>query len=312
MKKFIYTLIFLLLLVSSVILVRSNKTVSYKADTSTKDKMINTTVLLDRSNKKKEEKEAEEKAKEEAEKEAKAKEEARQKEIARLEKIEEEKRKAAAKTTQVVRETEVVGSRASGLITDNNVNQKEESVTPQIETPKEIKVVANSEKRVFDGAKFYDRLMSSYGTDCCRANNYTDEEKERGLAVLGLGLTASGYQFKYKDIWFNAGSYGNVRMVAADHAGQIDFPLGTIVKITEKMDDGSYQSMNAIVIDRGDNNIGLDPKENGRKRRIFDLVSENMLAAESFGVHNQIDVEVLHTGTKEDLYNIRHYGRLVG
>lgn len=319
MKKFIYSLVTLLLIVPVAVFAinKNGKKIEYKTNTSTSTKMIKTTLLIDHSNKKREE---EEKAKQE-ELQKKKEEEERKKEVARLEKIEEEKKKKAEATTKAVTETEIISSRQQVTISDDqeiknaNVNQSEGASNT---------VTSNSEKRVFEGAKFYDRYMSSYGTDCCASTAYKEKRKSQGLtefptedeilektlAGVGLGLTASGYQFKYKDVWFNAGSYGMVRMVAADHYGQYDFPLGTVVKITEKMTDGSETEMKAIVIDRGDYNIGLDDKPNGKHRRIFDLVSETTLAAKNYGVHNWITVEVLHVGTKEDLYNIRHYGHL--
>ena len=123
------------------------------------------------------------------------------------------------------------------------------------------------------------------------------EAERKTLAGVGLGVTSSGYQFKYKDIWFNAGSYGMVRMVASDY----NFPIGTIVKIK---DNNTGEEYKAIVLDRGDRNIGLDSKY------IFDLVSETTIAARYYGIHRNIDVEVLHVGTRSDLKNIQNYGHL--
>ncbi len=285
MKKYIYILnIMLIALIPVTILVNGkDETIKYKTDATTQTKMVKTTVFLENAKEAVKAKQIEE---EEKKKEEEAKEAEKKEEVAKLEKIEEQKRIEAAKTVTPVKTQEVVSSRAGG---------SGEQVT---------NVVSNSDKRVFQGAKFYNRKMSSYGTDCCRANNYTDEEKSRGLGALGLGMTAIGYQMTFRNIYFNAGGYGNVRMVAADHAGKLDFPLATIVKITEKMDDGSYTSFNAIVLDRGDKNIGLDSKY------IFDLVSESQVAARRWGVHGDIEVEVLKLGTVEDQRRIRNYGHL--
>ena len=309
MKKFIYAFIMLIVIVPVLVFVmpKESNEVKYNTNTSTKAKMINTTVLISQSNKKKEEKEAEEKKRKEEEEEKKREEEeARQKEIKRLEKIEEEKKKKAAATTKAVTETEVISSRQQAS-NDSGQSQIGETKT----------ITANSEKRVFEdtngsgSAKFYDRNMSSYGTDCCASKAYkndrisqgltpfpSEEEKnKKTLAGVGLGVTSSGYQFKYKDIWFNAGSYGMVRMVASDY----NFPIGTIVKIKDNNIGEEYK---AIVLDRGDRNIGLDSKY------IFDLVSETTIAARYYGIHRNIDVEVLHVGTRSDLKNIQNYGHL--
>lgn len=292
MKKFIYCLnIVLLLLIPTIILVSGkDNTMKHKSDTARDTKMIKTTVLLDRSSKKQEEEEAK-RQEEELSKQREAE------EIAKLEAIEEKKREAAAKKVVPVKVQEVVSSRASAGST-STTNDTE------LTQPSTVTVVSNSDKRVFEGAKFYDRKISSYGTDCCKVNSYTEEDKLTNWANLGLGLTASGYQLQYKNIYFNAGSYGNVRIVAADHAGQLDFPLTTIVRITERMNDGSYDSFNAIVLDRGDKNIGLDSKY------IFDLVSENQEAARRFGIHTEIDVEVLKLGNSEMLSSVRRFGHL--
>ena len=314
MKKFLYIIVAALVIASSTFLMLSNnsKKIKYNSDTSTSTKMINTTVLIDHSNKIK----AEEKKKQEEEEAIKEAEEKKKQEIARLEKIEEEKKKKAAATTKVVTETEVVGSRQQATLDENKEASSTEKKQEQIGETKTVE--ANSEKRVFEGAKFYDRKMSSYGTDCCATTAYKnnrvaqgltefpseDEIMQKSLAGVGLGLTASGYQFTYKNIYFNAGQYGSVRMLAADHYGKYDFPLGTVVKITEIMDDRSTQEFKGIVLDRGDRNIGLDSKY------IFDLVSENTLAARRYGIHAEITVEVLHVGTKDDLRNIRTQGHL--
>ncbi len=275
MKKFISIInIILILLLPTIILVNSSSNAvnyNYKSNARTQTKMIKTTVLLDRSNKKQEEEE---------------KEQQRQEELKKLEEIEKEKQKEAAKEVEAVTETRVVGSLESG---GNNT------------TNKTVKVVTNSDKRVFVGAKFYDRLVSFYGTDCCRSlTNISEEQKYNGLGMLGLGMTSSGYQLSYKNIYFNAGSYGNVRIVASDN----NFTTGTIVKITERLDDGTYETFNAIVLDSGDRNIGLDSKY------IFDILVENQATAYKMGIHNQIEVEVLKLGTVEDQRNIKKYGHL--
>ena len=272
MKKFILVLnVILLLLVPTIIITNSDSsTIKYKTNTTTDIKMLKTTILIDRSNKKKEE---EENKKRELE------------ELLRLEKIEEEKKKEAEKNTKAIKEIEYTSSLSKGGNV-SNVEQKE--------------VVANSDKNVFVGAKFYSRKVSAYGTDCCGSKNISEEEKYNGLATFGLGQTASGYQLQYKNINFNAGDYGNVRIVAADK----NFPIGTIVKITERMNDGSYETFNAIVLDRGDRNIGLNSKY------IFDLLLENEQIAYSYGVHYDIDVEVLKVGNTTDQQNIKRYGHL--
>ena len=278
MKKFIYMFnISLLLLVPiSIWFSILDSTTTYKTNTNTTTKMIKTIVFIDRDNKKKEEEEK------------KQEQERREKEeLERLEAIEKQKQEEAAKVVEAVKQVEYESSLASnGAVEDNKATTT---------------VYANSDKLVFEGAKFYDRKMSSYGTDCCGSiANISEDEKYNSLAVLGLGRTASGYQLEYKKIYFNAGSYGNVRIVAADK----NFPIGTIVKITERMDDGSYDVFNAIVLDRGDKNIGLNSKF------IFDLLSESQQAAYKYGVHIYIDVEVLKLGTSEDQKNIIRNGHL--
>jgi hypothetical protein len=149
-----------------------------------------------------------------------------------------------------------------------------------------LRVEENIKNDIYGAKETYTGDLTGYGADCPLCG--------------GTLACMPSLDVLHGNVTYNDATYGSVRIVAADK----NFPLGTIVKITERMNDGSYETFNAIVLDRGDRNIGLNSKY------IFDLLLENEQIAYSYGVHYDIDVEVLKVGNTTDQQNIKRYGHL--
>ncbi len=256
MKKFIYLLNILLLLLIPTTVIVSYKTniTNYEANSTTSIKMIKTTVLLDRSNKKKELEEIEKRKKEEEERQRK--EEALKKENVI--------KASAVKSVDVVTPVEVV-EQVSSLESNNNNDEEDNNVGDT------TTVTVGSSEKAYVGYKFSGN-MSAYGRDCCSS----DEAKK--------GLTASGFNIYLNGMYYNDSQYGRMRIIAASRD---DFYLYSVIKISDPI-DGNYT---AIVLDRGDKNIGI-----GRKF-VFDLVVESQEWARiNYGVHKNVEFEVLRIG----------------
>ena len=113
--------------------------------------------------------------------------------------------------------------------------------------------------------------MAAYGTDCCSSN------------VQLQGRTASGYNIKTNGIYYNDPTYGKVRILASD----TKFKLYSIIKVTDEI-EGTYY---AIILDRGDKNIGIN------RLYLFDLVVESQEKARvEYGVHKNVIFEVIRVG----------------
>lgn len=260
MKKFIYILnILLLTLIPTVVIFCSNDNIThYQTDTVASTKMIKTTVLIDRSAKKKEEESLKKKLQEEEE---------RKRQEERLK--EQEKAKVAIKTpVKVVEKVSSLASSdgASDATNDNNNDKVENSNNVGGNTT----VIINPSEKVYVGSKL-SGSMSAYGRDCCSSDPTLQ------------GITASGYNIKTNGMYYYDALYGRVRILASDK----NFPLYSIIKVNDPI-DGEYK---AIILDRGDKNIGFD------RRFMFDLVVESQEWARLYyGVHKNINFEILRLG----------------
>ncbi len=260
MKKFIYILnILLLTLIPTVVIFCSNDNIThYQADTVASTKMIKTTVLIDRSAKKKEEESLKKKLQEEEE---------RKRQEERLK--EQEKAKVAIKTpVKVVEKVSSLASSdgASDATNDYNNNDKVDNNNVGGNTT----VIINPSEKVYVGSKL-SGSMSAYGRDCCSSDPALQ------------GITASGYNIKTNGMYYYDALYGRVRILASDK----NFPLYSIIKVNDPI-DGEYK---AIILDRGDKNIGFD------RRFMFDLVVESQdWARLYYGVHKNINFEILRLG----------------
>ena len=112
----------------------------------------------------------------------------------------------------------------------------------------------------------YHGPITAYGPDC------------KGCG----GITASGYNVKKGNIYYNDKEYGKVRIVAADKK----LPFGTIIKISNL--DIFSDDVIAIVLDRG-SAIGFN------RRVYFDLLYPSEKSTLSFGKRNAT-FEVLRRG----------------
>ena len=131
-------------------------------------------------------------------------------------------------------------------------------------------VTINPSEQVFVGSKLSGN-MSAYGRDCCSP----DPNRQ--------GITASGYNIKISGMYYYDATYGRVRILASDK----NFPLYSIIKINDPI-DGEYR---AIILDRGDKNIGID------RKFMFDLVVESQEWARLYyGVHKNNNFEILRIG----------------
>lgn len=256
MKKFICILNILLLLLipTTLFLAKEEEKICYETDTKSSLKMINTTVFIDRSNKKREE---------EDEKRRKEQEEARVLALKQEEerKKEEQIKSSAIKKTEVVTTTTTV-EQVSSLETKNDSDTTVGNTTT---------VTVGTSEQAYVGYKF-SGSMSAYGRDCCSS----DPNK--------WGITASGFNIFTNGMYYNDPEYGRVRIIAASRN---DFYLYSVIKINDPL-DGIY---NAIVLDRGDSNIGIG------RRFVFDLVVESQEWARiNYGVHKNVAFEVLRIG----------------
>ena len=263
MKKFIYILNSLLLtLIPTVVIFCSNDNIThYQTDTVASTKMIKTTVLIDRSAKKKEEEESLKKKLQE--------EEERKRQEERLK--EQEKAKVAIKTpVKVVEKVSSLASSdgASDATNDNNNDKIENNNSNNVGG--NTTVIINPSEKVYVGSKL-SGSMSAYGRDCCSSDPTLQ------------GITASGYNIKTNGMYYYDALYGRVRILASDK----NFPLYSIIKVNDPI-DGEYK---AIILDRGDKNIGFD------RRFMFDLVVESQEWARLYyGVHKNINFEILRLG----------------
>lgn len=133
-------------------------------------------------------------------------------------------------------------------------------------------VTINPSDKVYVGSKLKGS-MSAYGRDCCSS----DPNKQ--------GHTASGYNIKLSGMYYNDAEYGRVRILAADK----NFKLYSIIKVNDPL-DGEYK---AIILDRGDSNIGIAED----RLYIFDLVVESQeWARRNYGVHKNVEFEILRIG----------------
>lgn len=133
-------------------------------------------------------------------------------------------------------------------------------------------VTINPSDKVYVGSKL-NGSMSAYGRDCCSS----DPNKQ--------GHTASGYNIKLSGMYYNDAEYGRVRILAADK----NFKLYSIIKVNDPL-DGEYK---AIILDRGDSNIGIAED----RLYIFDLVVESQeWARRKYGVHKNVEFEILRIG----------------
>lgn len=255
MKKFICILNILLLLLipTTLFLAKEEEKICYETDTKSSLKMINTTVFIDRSNKKKEEEEEKRKKEEEARMLALKQEEERKKE--------EQIKLAAIKKTESVTTTTTV-EQVSSLETKNDSDTNVGNTNT---------VIVGTSEQAYVGYKFAGS-MSAYGRDCCSSD------------PLKWGMTASGFNIYTNGMYYNDPEYGRVRIIAASRN---DFYLYSVIKINDPL-DGVY---NAIVLDRGDSNIGIG------RRFVFDLVVESQEWARiNYGVHKNVSFEVLRIG----------------
>lgn len=154
-------------------------------------------------------------------------------------------------------------------------NKKVETSTPKIEQASTTvennpsPVQTQTLDSVYVGLKFTGS-MTAYGKDCC------------GSDPSRQGITASGYDLK-QSLTYNDPTYGSVRIVASDK----NFKLYSIIQVNDPI-DGSYK---AIVLDRAGSVIGLN------KTKKFDLAVESeAYAASSYGVHKNVNFEVLRVG----------------
>ena len=270
MKKFMYLLnILLLLLIPTALYIAvENDTISYRTNIVSSTKMIKTTILVDRSNKKKEIREEEERKREEEALEARRlalKEEEERKNKEALIKANAVKSASAVTKVQVVEQIGSLESSGNALHGDGDVSSSDSNVGDT------TTVIVGSSEKAYVGYKF-SGSMSAYGRDCCSSNpDY-------------WGQTASGFNIYTNGMYYNDSEYGRGRILAAS---KDDFYLYSVMQVNDPI-DGAYR---AIVLDRGDKNIGIG------RRFVFDLVVESQEWARlHYGVHRNVDFEVLRLG----------------
>lgn len=152
-------------------------------------------------------------------------------------------------------------------VVDEVILDKEESFEEEVVTNSNEVVMEevkheeeNKQDTVGVGYKFTGK-MSGYGSD------------------IG-DYTASGYYIR-NSIAYNDNTYGEVRILS----GGREFPLGTIIKIT----NSKVGDFTGIVLDRGPN-IGLT------KKFAFDLLYKTSSEALKYGVSSNVNFEVLRMG----------------
>lgn len=143
----------------------------------------------------------------------------------------------------------------------------EEEITEVQEEKENEKIVSydNTYKNtdVIPVLKTYTGNISHYGPDCDGCS----------------GITASGYNVKNGNIYYNDSTYGKVRIVASDSS----IPFGTIVRMNIK-----GESVLAIVLDRGGIGFG--------KKYLFDLLCASEEDSYKFGVLRNTEIDVLRIG----------------
>lgn len=123
------------------------------------------------------------------------------------------------------------------------------------------KIEVKNEEKVL---KTYIGPITAYGPDC------------KGC----IGITASGYDVRNGNIYYNDKEYGKVRIVAADKS----IPFGTIIRIK-----GIFKKpLIAIVLDRG-SAIGFN------KKVYIDLLYKNEKETLAFG-KKKATFEILRNG----------------
>jgi 3D (Asp-Asp-Asp) domain-containing protein len=110
----------------------------------------------------------------------------------------------------------------------------------------------------------FDGVLTGYGPDC------------KGCS----GKTASGYDVRNGNIYFDDVSYGNIRIIAADKK----YPLGTIMRIT--VSNILDEPITAIVLDRG----------GAIKNNKVDLLYEAENSTQSIGRQKNVKFEILRYG----------------
>jgi len=134
--------------------------------------------------------------------------------------------------------------------------------TPRIiEADKELVNVDKQDEIILD--VFYANI-SHYGPDC----------------IGCIGITASGYDVRNNNIYYNDKEYGKVKIVAADRT----MKFGTIVRMN--IDN---EPVLAIVLDRG-GAIGFN------KKFQFDLLCESEKTSYELGIEMNSKIEVLRIG----------------
>lgn len=129
----------------------------------------------------------------------------------------------------------------------------------------EKKVEIADAKQTFEVIETYEGKMTAYGADCYGCS----------------GITASGYDIRNNNIYYEDKTFGTVRIVAADRA----VPFGTVVRVTGvKIYKEPFL---AIVLDRG----------SAIKGKIMDL---------AFGF--QDEEEVKQVGRSSVIYEVLRYG----
>jgi len=139
---------------------------------------------------------------------------------------------------------------------------EEENIPEQVISKEDIEeTVTNKEYPVLETFK---GVLTAYGYDC----------------IGCIGITASGYDIRNNNIYYEDKDFGTLRIIAADYK----YPFGTVMRITE----GEKQVI-AIVLDRGGaiytGNVDADL-----------VVSSESVAIEQVGKWNHATFEVLRYG----------------
>ncbi len=143
---------------------------------------------------------------------------------------------------------------------------KEINIFKEVIIKEEKKVKPKENTIVEKVIKTYNGYITGYGPDC------------KGCS----GITASGYNVKNGNIYYNDRTYGKVRIVAADRK----LSFGTIVRI--KNLNITKKPIIAIVLDRG-SAIGFN------KKVYFDLLYNSEKETISFG-KRKATFEILRNG----------------
>ncbi len=148
------------------------------------------------------------------------------------------------------------------LLSFSTFNQKYHYVDKEINIFKNIEVKKKNELVL----KTYQGNITAYGPDC------------KGC----IGITASGYNVRYGNIYYQDKEYGKIRIVAADKS----LPFGTIIRIKNLK---QYKDPNIeIVIERG-SAIGFN------KNVYINLLYKNERETNTFG-KQKATFEILRRG----------------